>query len=230
MFEKIAGKQRINPEISSKEHQIELEKKVKDLSRYFFNDFNAKLSVVLFYSSIFAEKKEKREEFRDKIKKSLLWMEHKYSQIPFKELKDKKDYEPLFKVNERLKELRAKSDLLLNEQIKEDKRDELVEETEKICLEIQKSGKEYLNRLEQYYRKLNKDKKESGDKIFSMLPVEKRALLEFPNREKILQQAVWLKNHEIEPNSFEKAAMEFYGIDFGGLDNVNFKKNREDAY
>ncbi|GAI22660.1 unnamed protein product, partial [marine sediment metagenome] len=43
--------------------------------------------------------------------------------------------------------------------------------------------------------------------------VETRALLEYRSKEQIEDQARWLKEQGIEPNSFEKAAMEYYGVE-----------------
>jgi len=180
--------------------KIELKKRVDTLTRFFFGGFGNYLAVIQGSLDILASttKPEKKERAKDNIHKAFLWIKRKYEQIPFSELEDSPfydDFKPLFEVNALLSTL----DRLLSET------PEAFGEIENIIDKIRELGYEYASNINKYYKELT-GKNITAEKL------ETRALMEYRSKEQIEDQARWLQEHGIEPNSFEKAAMDYFGV------------------
>ena len=184
-----------------------IKQRVDALTRYFFGGFGNYLTLIFmkFYwvkEPLFAE--EKKEEAKEYIRKSFAWIKRKYEQIPFQELKDGpyySDFKPLFEINKLLPELEENIEIALNE----DEKAVAIQNIERILHEITQLGGGYAETVNRYYKELT-------GKIFALAGVETRALMEYRSKEQIVEHVRWLKENSIKPNSFERAAMDYYGV------------------
>ena len=180
---------------------IELKERVDALTRYFFGGFGAKIVTIEGILTFIRDSKS-TEGDREGIGKSFAWVKRKYEQIPFSDLRNSPyydDYKPLFAINEILPELAKNIELALSEGGKYC--DIAVEQLNK----IHELGREYTKTTEKYYKELTGQSLREAD-------VKTRALMEYRTKEQILDQARWLQEQDIKPNSFEKAAMSYYGV------------------
>ncbi|HDI72760.1 MAG TPA: hypothetical protein ENF58_01350, partial [Candidatus Altiarchaeales archaeon] len=191
-------------------------KRVNDLTRYFFGGFGNKIAIIsnyLYYLTKPSFTEEKRNKARDGISKSFSWIKRKYDHIPFSKLRKSpyyKEYEPLFKVNEKLPELEEKINVIKNPESGDAEISAAINTIDRIIKEIAAEGRKYRKTVNKYYLEF-KGKYLGGEDI------KTRALLEFRSGGEILEEAIWLKKNGIKPNSFERAAMDHYGIDFERL-------------
>ena len=184
-----------------------IKQRVDTLTRYFFGGFGNRLAVLSmsFYylkEPLFAE--EKKEEAKEYIRKSFAWIKRKYEQIPFSELSETphySDFKPLFKINKLLPDLGENIEIALNE----DEKTAAIENIGKILHKITQLGADYAETVNRYYKEL------TGKNLGSE-SVETRALLEYRSKEQIGEHVRWLKENNIKPNSFERAAMDYYGV------------------
>ena len=168
--------------------EIELKDRVDTLTRYFFGGFGNNLTIIFLLVG---------KESRTKTMKNIFaWIKRKYEQIPFSELKKGpyySDFKPLFEIKELIPKLEKSIESSETENVKS------------IVKQIARLGRDYADTVGKHYKKLT-GKSLSGESV------ETRALLEYRNKEQIQEQVKWLQEQGIEPNSFEKAAMSYYGV------------------
>lgn len=167
---------------------IELKDRVDVLTQYFFGGFGNNLTIIFLLVG---------NESRTKTMKNIFaWIKRKYEQIPFSELKKSPHYsnfKPLFEINELIPKLEKSIESSDTENVKS------------IIKHIARLGRDYADTVGEHYKELT-------GKSLSRENIETRALLEYRSKEQIQEQAKWLTEQGIEPNSFEKAAMSYYGV------------------
>lgn len=175
---------------------------VDTLMRYHFGGYGGRMYALSGYLTILKDpefSEEEKESAKKNVPEVFAWIKRKYDQIPFSELSKSPFYDdlkPLFEIN---KLLSALEEELEREPLDPDK-------IESIMSSLSEQGKEYGMIVDKYYRELT-------GKDLGAATVETRALMEYRSKEQIEDQARWLKEQGIEPNSFEKAAMEYYGVE-----------------
>ncbi|RLG15160.1 MAG: hypothetical protein DRN66_00100 [Candidatus Nanohalarchaeota archaeon] len=203
-----------------------LEQKIDELSHYFFGGFGAKLTNVRTSFDLMEEPKLKesvleKEKTEGKIAKSLFWMMKKYSKIPFHGLSNE-ECMPLFAIDKKLKELNNRVKKILDSPDRIDISD--IKSVIKISDEIKKEGDQYQWILNKYCMNLRAvgygNAGTTGDRIKEI------ALGEYRNRDEIIHDANWLAENDIAPNTFERKAMEIYGIYDMFLQNKEKKEHK----
>ncbi|GAH23369.1 unnamed protein product, partial [marine sediment metagenome] len=179
-----------------------LKQRVDTLIRYHFGGFGARMYALSGYLTILKDpafSEEEKESAKKKAPENFAWIKRKYNQIPYSELSKSPFYDdlkPLFEFNKLLS--------ALEEELKKKSWD--FDKIESILSKSGEFGKEYTKAVNKYYMELT-------GKDLGAATVETRALMEYRSKEQIQDQARWLKEQGIEPNSFEKAAMDYYGVD-----------------
>ena len=90
----------------------------------------------------------------------------------------------------------------------EDEKAVAIQNIERILHEITQLGGGYAETVNRYYKELT-------GKIFALAGIKTRALMEYRSKEQIVEHVRWLKENSIKPNSFERAAMDYYGVSWG---------------
>ncbi|GAH86371.1 unnamed protein product, partial [marine sediment metagenome] len=164
--------------------------------------FGARMYALAGYLTILKDpafSEEEKESAKKKAPENFAWIKRKYNQIPYSELSKSPFYDdlkPLFEFNKLLS--------ALEEELKKKSWD--FDKIESILSKSGEFGKEYTKAVNKYYMELT-------GKDLGAATVETRALMEYRSKEQIQDQARWLKEQGIEPNSFEKAAMEYYELE-----------------
>lgn len=178
-----------------------LKQRVDTLIRYHFGGFGARMYALSGYLTILKDpafSEVEKESAKKKAPENFAWIKRKYDQIPYSELSKSPFYDdlkPLFEFNKLLS--------ALEEELKKKSWD--FDKIESILSKSEKFGKEYTKAVNKYYMELT-------GKDLGAATVETRALMEYRSKEQIQDQARWLKEQGIKPNSFEKAAMDYYGV------------------
>ena len=117
------------------------------------------------------------------------------------------DYQPLYVIkNKLLPELEERVNIFLNAETEKEGRIDAAKKIKEIIEKIREEGSRYAHEtVNGYHLQLT-------GKYINELGVVRRALLEYRSYGQILKQAIWLKEKGIDPNEFERLAMDYYGI------------------
>lgn len=182
----------------------ELKERVDALIRYHFGGSGGRMYSLSGYLTILKDpsfSEEDKEGAKNKAREAFAWIKRKYDQIPYSELSDSPfydDFKPLFEINKLLIPIAGELDSETPD----------YDRIERILNEFREFGEEYTKTVDKCYEKATGKGLGSED-------TKTRALLEYRSKEQIEEQARWLKEHGIAPNSFEKAAMDYYGVHCG---------------